>query len=416
MGTEIMSPWEAQLGMLKKTAEILKLESATVEIISHPKGVLHVSIPVRMDDGRIRVFEGFRIHYNDARGPMKGGIRYYPNLDLDTEKALAAWMTWKNAVVDIPFGGAKGGVACNPKMMSKGELERLTRAYVDSIAWFVGVDLDIPAPDVGTDSQTMAWFADEYYKITGRILPGVITAKPPSVLGSVGRDAATGRGIFFAILEAAKVFNIRLKNAAVSIQGYGNVAYPAAKFLHQVGCKIVAVSDSKGGAYNSQGMDPQKLLEFKRKTNTVKGYPGSEEISIADTITADCDILIPAALENQITGKNAGDIKAKLIVEGANGPTLPEGDEIIKEKGIIAIPDILANAGGVSVSYLEWVQNRMGYYWMDEEVDEKLKNIMMRAFKNVYDTGMKYETDMRSGAWILALGRVVEAMRLLGRV
>lgn len=416
MSKESANIFEEALKPLKNAARLQNLESSTLEILLHPKRVLIVSLPVKMDDGDVNVFTGYRVHYNDARGPMKGGIRYHPRVTLDEVKALAAWMTLKTAVVGIPYGGAKGGIICNPKKMSKGELERLTRSYAAAIAQIVGPDIDIPAPDVGTDSQTMGWFVDEYAKVTGQFIPGVITAKPLSIGGSLGRDTATGRGVFFTTMEAAKAFNIPLKGATVSIQGYGKVARPIAKYLHEVGCKIVSVGDSRGGAYNSNGMNPQELLEFKKKTGTVKGFPDSEEISTTDPITVDCDILIPAALEGQITKKNAGDVKAKLVVEAANGPTTSEADPILHEKGVTVIPDILANAGGVTVSYFEWVQNRMGYYWTKDEIDQKLKEIMTRAFKDVVQMSKKYKVDVRTGAYLLAVNKVVDAMRALGRI
>lgn len=408
--------YEESLKPLRKAADTLSLKPSTVEILTHPKRMLTVSLPTQMDNGEMRVFTGYRVQHNDARGPMKGGIRYHPAVILDEVKALAIWMTLKTAVAGIPYGGAKGGVICNPKEMSKGELERLTRSYAAAVARFVGPDVDIPAPDVGTDSQTMGWFVDEYAKIMGHLIPGVITAKPLSIMGSLGRGTATGRGVFFATVEAAKAFDIKLKGATVSIQGYGKVSRPAAIFLHKIGCKIVSAGDSKGGAYNPSGMDPQKMIEFKEKTGTVKGFPGSQEISSIDPIIVDCDILIPAALENQITKQNADEVKAKLIVEGANGPTTPEADRILDERGVQVVPDILANAGGVTVSYFEWVQNRMGYCWTENEVDEKLKNIMVNAFKDVYQTVNKYNVDMRAGAYILAVSRVVEAMQALGRI
>lgn len=416
MSKESANIFEEALKPLKNAARLQNLESSTLEILLHPKRVLIVSLPVKMDDGDVNVFTGYRVHYNDARGPMKGGIRYHPRVTLDEVKALAAWMTLKTAVVGIPYGGAKGGIICNPKKMSKGELERLTRSYATAIAQIVGPDTDIPAPDVGTDSQTMGWFVDEYAKVTGHFIPGVITAKPLSIGGSVGRDTATGRGVFFATIEAAKAFNIPLKGAKVSIQGYGKVARPIANYLHEVGCKIVSVGDSRGGVYNSNGINPQELLEFKKKTGTVKGFPSSEEISTIDPITVNCDILIPAALESQITKKNAGDVKAKLVVEAANGPTTSEADPILHKKGVTVIPDILANAGGVTVSYFEWVQNRMGYYWTKDEIDQKLKEIMTRAFKDVVQMSKKYKVDVRTGAYLLAVNKVVDAMRALGRI
>ena len=421
------SLYEEALKPLKKAAAVLNLESDVVEVLSNPEHILIVSIPVKMDDGKIRVFTGYRVRHNTARGPAKGGIRYHLGVCLDEVKSLAFWMSIKNGVVGVPYGGGKGGITCNPKEMSQGELERLTRGYTAAIAKFVGPDQDVPAPDVGTNAQFMGWFADEYYKITGKYISGVITAKPLGIGGSRGRRTATGRGAFFATLEAAKTFNIPLKGTRVSIQGYGNVARPIAKCLHELGCKIVAVSDSVGGAYNPDGMHHIKLAGFKTETRSVRGFPGSKEISTVDPITVDCDILIPAALENQITEKNADDVKAKLVVEEANGPTTPEADEILYEKGVVVVPDVLANAGGVTVSYFEWVQNRMGYYWSDEEVDDKLKQVMTNAFKDVYQTAKQRQIDtsftmqpqlmdMRTAAYVTAVEKIVDAMRALGRI
>ena len=416
MSEQRSSLYEEALKPLKKAAAVLNLEPDIVEALSSPERALIVSIPVKMDNGKTRVFTGYRVQHNTSRGPAKGGIRYHPGVCLDEVKSLAFWMSIKNGVVGVPYGGGKGGITCNPKEMLRCELERLTRGYAAAIAKFVGPDQDIPAPDVGTNAQIMGWFADEYYKIVGKIIPGVITAKSLSIGGSRGRGTATGRGAFFATLEAVKVFNIPLKGARVSIQGYGNVARPIAKYLYDLGCKIVAVSDSRGGAYNQEGMNPVALAEFKDKTRTVKGFPGSNEISTEDPITANCDILIPAALENQITKKNANDVKAKLIVEEANGPTTPEADKMLYEKGVVMVPDVLANAGGVTVSYFEWVQNRMGYYWSDEEVDGKLKQVMTKAFEDVYQTAQQRQTDMRTAAFVTAVKKIVDAMRALGRI
>jgi len=421
------SLYEEALKPLKKAAAVLNLEPNIVEVLSSPERMLIVSIPVKMDDGKTKVFTGYRVQHNTARGPAKGGIRYHPGVCLDEVKSLAFWMSIKNTVVGVPFGGGKGGITCNPKKMSEGELERLTRGYAAAIAKFVGPDQDIPAPDVGTNAQIMGWFTDEYCKIVGKCVPGVITAKPLEIGGSRGRGTATGRGAFFATLEAVKTFNIPLKGARVSIQGYGNVARPIAKYLYELGCKIVAVSDSTGGVYNPEGMHPVKLTKFKTKTRSVKGFPGSKEISTIDPITVECDILIPAALENQITEKNASKVRAKLIVEEANGPTTPEADKILHEKGVVIVPDVLANAGGVTVSYFEWVQNRMGYYWSDEEVDEKLKQVMTKAFKGVYQNAKQYQVDtslttqqsqmdMRTAAYVTAVKKIVDAMRALGRI
>jgi glutamate dehydrogenase len=427
MSGQKSSLYEEALKPLKKAAAVLDLEPDIVEVLSSPERALIVSIPVKMDNGETKVLTGYRVQHNTSRGPAKGGIRYHPGVCLDEVKSLAFWMSIKNGVVGVPYGGGKGGITCNPKEMSPGELERLTRGYAAAIARFVGPDQDIPAPDVGTNAQIMGWFADEYYKIAGKCVPGVITAKPLGIGGSRGRGTATGRGAFFATLEAARTFDIPLKGTRVSIQGYGNVAQPIARYLYELGCKIVAVSDSVGGAYNPEGMHPIKLAEFKKKTRSVKAFPGSEEINTMDPITVDCDILIPAALENQITEKNADDVKARLIVEEANGPTTPEADKTLYEKGVVVVPDVLANAGGVTVSYFEWVQNRMGYYWNDEEVDEKLNQAMTKAFKRVYQTAKQYQIDtsfavhpqqmdMRTAAFVTAVGKIVEAMQALGRI
>jgi glutamate dehydrogenase/leucine dehydrogenase len=411
-----LSPWESQLLNVKSTCDLMGLEPAVYEVVSQPKAILKVALPLKMDDGTVKTFTGVRIHHNDARGPTKGGIRYHPHIDMDTEMALAAWMTWKNAVVDLPYGGGKGGINCDPKALSKGELERLTRMFAASIAFFVGVDLDVPAPDVGTNAQVMAWFIDEYYKVTGRITPGVITAKPLSLGGSLGRTAATGRGCYFAAVEASKAYDIPIKGAKVAVQGYGNVALYAATNFHDAGAKIVAASDSKGGVYSPEGINPYKLKEYKDKTGSVIGFPGTKQISSADPITVDCDILAPSALQNAITTENAGKVKAKLIIEGANGPTLPAADKILEEKGVIVVPDICANAGGVTVSYFEWVQNRMGYYWTAEEVDQRLERVMVKAFRDLKEQSDKYSVPLRTGAYALAIERVAEAMRLLGRI
>ena len=323
-------------------------------------------------------------------------------------------MTWKSAVVNIPYGGAKGGIVCDPKKLSRGELERITRAYAAAIASFVGIDLDIPAPDVYTDAQIIAWFADEYWKCTGKIIPDIITGKPLALGGSFGRSGATGRGSYFAAVEASKAFGIKIKGSAVSIQGYGNAAYYAALNFHDGGARIISVSDKKGGIYKKDGIDPRKLMEHKQKTGTVVGFPGTEEIGTKDPLIVDCDILVPAALENMIDGKNAGDIKAKILVEAANGPTTPEGDKVLNEKGVVLLPDIYANAGGVTVSYFEWVQNRMGYYWTEEEVDQRLERVMKQAFQDLHEQADKFKVSLRLGTYALALGRVAEAMKLRG--
>ncbi|MEM4703537.1 MAG: Glu/Leu/Phe/Val dehydrogenase [Candidatus Bathyarchaeia archaeon] len=410
------SLYEESLKPLKNAAEILRLSPDIVDVLSSHERILIVTMPVKMDDGKIKVFTGYRAQHNTARGPAKGGIRYHPNVCLDEVKSLSYWMSIKNAVVGIPYGGGKGGITCNPKEMSLGELERLTRAYSAQIARFIGVDKDIPAPDVNTNAQIMGWIADEYYKIMGEYLPGVITSKAICVGGSRGRGTATGRGGYFATLEAVKALGITLKGARVSLQGWGNAAQPIAQYLHELGCKIVAVSDSTAGVYNPEGINPQALIDYKNKTKSVKGFPGAQPISTTDPLTVDCEVLVPAALETQITEKNADKVKAKLVVELANGPTTPEADKILHEKGVFVVPDVLANAGGVTVSYFEWVQNRMGYYWSDEEVDEKLGRVMAEAFHDVYETYKQYKIDMRTAAYVTAVKKIVDAMRALGRI
>jgi glutamate dehydrogenase len=363
-----------------------------------------------MDDGNTRIFMGIRVQYNDALGPTKGGIRYFPEITADEVTALAAWMTWKTAVVGLPLGGGKGGIRCNPKEMSKTELERLTRAYTRAMSRFIGPYTDIPAPDVYTDAQTMAWIMDEYSQIVGYNAFGVVTGKPVNVGGSLGRNEATSLGLTYTIINAASRLGIKLKGASVAVQGYGNVGYHAARLLHEQGCKIIAVSDSKGGIYNPEGLDPQKVLKHKEKTGSVVGYPGSNMISNEQLLELQCDVLVPAALENQITKANAGNIKARIVGEGANGPTTPQADEILFESGVFVIPDILANAGGVTVSYFEQVQNQMNYYWTEEEVRAKLKTIMDKAFESVVDMSEEHNVNMRTAAYMLAVKRVADAM------
>jgi len=408
--------FDQYLKTLKYVAEIIDLSSEAVEILGKPKRTIIFSIPVRMDNGVTKVFTAYRVQYNDARGPMKGGIRYHPDVNLDEVKALAALMMLKTAVVNIPYGGAKGGIKCNPKEMSRREVEVLTREYAKALAPFIGPDLDIPAPDVNTGAQVMAWFLDEYNKVVGKVVLGAVTGKPLSIGGSKGREDATGRGVFFVGLEAANKMGINLKDAKISVQGFGNVAFNAAKFFYEFGSKIVAVSDSKGGIYNPDGLNVYEVMEIKKKEGSIIKFPKAEVISREDPLTVDCDILIPAALERQITKKNAGEVKARILLEGANGPTTPEADRILNERGIFVVPDILANAGGAVVSYFEWVQNRLGYYWSEEKVKDELKVIMAKAFNDVYETSKNYNVDMRTGAYITSIKRIVNAMKLLGRI
>lgn len=409
------NPFAIAQAQLDEAAKYLKLDPAAHAILREPQRQLQVSVPVRMDNGQIKVFQGFRVQYNDARGPVKGGIRFHPDETIDTVKALAAWMTWKCSVVNIPLGGAKGGVICNPKEMSAGELERLSRGYVDQVWKILGPEIDVPAPDVYTTPQIMAWMMDEYSKIKGYPVPGVITGKPIALGGSLGRGDATARGGVYTIREAAKELKMDLSKATVAIQGYGNAGSWAAILMRDmVGAKIVAVSDSRGGIYNPDGLDGEAVLAHKAKTGSVVGFPGSKPVSNAEVLEMEVDILLPAALEEVITESNAGRVKAKIVGELANGPTTPEADAILYKNGVFVIPDFLCNAGGVTVSYFEWVQNVGGYYWEEEEVHARLDKKMTAAFHDVLKASKQYKVNMRIAAYIVAVGRVAEAMKLRG--
>lgn len=412
-----VNPFEVAQRQLDECAKILKLDPNVHAILRVPMRELLVSLPVHMDDGTIKVFQGFRIQYNDARGSTKGGIRFHPDETIDTVRALAAWMTWKCALLNLPLGGAKGGVICNPKEMSQGELERLSRSYIQAIYQFIGPDKDIPAPDVYTNPQIMAWMMDEYSKIAGKNQFGVITGKPLSVGGSAGRDDATARGGVYTIREAAQECGIDLKKATVAVQGYGNAGYNAACLAKSLlGCKIVAVSDSKGGIFSKEGLDPEAVREYKAKTDSVINFPNTTVISSEDLLELEVGILIPAALETVITEKNAPNIKAKIVAELANGPTTPEADEILYKNSVHVIPDFLCNAGGVTVSYFEMVQNFYMYYWEEKEVYERLDKKMTAAYHSVLNTCKKYNINMRQAAYVVAVERVVEAMKLRGWV
>ncbi|MCD5417564.1 Glu/Leu/Phe/Val dehydrogenase [Candidatus Bipolaricaulota bacterium] len=375
---------------------------------------LMVNFPVRMDDGKVKVFTGFRIQHNDTRGPAKGGIRYHPDVTLDETRALAAWMTLKTAVVSIPYGGAKGGVICDPKVMSQGELERLTRRYASEISILIGPEKDIPAPDVGTNPQVMAWIMDTYSMNKGYSVLGVITGKPLELGGSKGRFEATGRGCMLSAKMAAKHLGMNIKEATVVVQGFGNVGMVAAKLLAKEGCRIIAVSDSRGGIYNPKGLDPEDVLRHKTETCSVVGYQDSETVTNAELLELQCDILVPAALEDEIYKANAPNIKAKLIIEGANGPTTAEADEILGDRGITVIPDVLANAGGVIVSYFEWVQGIQSFFWDEAEVNDKLQHVMANAFEEVMSISQHEKVDMRTAAYMLAIGRIAKAITLRG--
>lgn len=414
---EELNPFRIAQEQLDEAAEYLQLDPATHAMLREPLRELHILIPVRMDDGHVQVFRGFRVQYNDARGPTKGGIRFHPQETIDTVRALAAWMTWKTAVVDIPYGGGKGGVICNPKEMSANELERLSRGYIRALGEFIGPERDIPAPDVYTTPQIMAWMMDEFSKLRGYNTPGVITGKPIPVGGSLGRGDATARGGVFTVREAAKHLGLDLKGAPVAVQGYGNAGYYAAKLSKEYfGAKIVAVSDSRGGIYSEAGLNPDAVLKHKQESGSVVGLPGAESISNEELLELDVTLLWPAALENVITEENAARIKAQIIAEAANGPTTPEADQILHEKGIFTIPDFLCNAGGVTVSYFEWVQNVYGYYWPLEEVHQRLDEKMTKAFHDVLEMHKQRRVHMRLAAYLVAVQRVAEAMRLRGWV
>jgi glutamate dehydrogenase/leucine dehydrogenase len=411
---ESLNPFEIAVKQFNNAADHLGLDEGMRKVLSQPKRALIVSVPVRMDDGSINVYEGFRVNHNIARGPAKGGIRYHLGVTLDEVKALASWMTWKCAVVNIPFGGGKGGIVCDPQKMSKGEVERLSRRYFSEIISMVGPEKDIPAPDVNTNPQVMAWFMDTYSMTVGYTALGVVTGKPLSVGGSQGRNEATARGVLFTVAEAMKKMNKTLAGSTVAIQGFGNVGGNSAKLFAEAGCKIVAVSDVSGGIYNKNGLDVPRLFEHVEKHRTVQGFAETETVSNSDLLELDVDILIPAALENQITLANVNNIRAKLIGEAANGPTTPEADNILRDKGITVIPDILCNAGGVTVSYFEWVQGLYSFFWDEAMVNSQLERIMVGAFNDVWETSKKYNVDLRTGANILAVGRVAEASQIRG--
>jgi glutamate dehydrogenase (NAD(P)+) len=412
---EDLDSFDIALQQLEKAANVMNLDKEALEILRAPQQILEVSLPVRMDNGKVKTFRGFRVHYNNARGPVKGGIRFHPEETLSTVKALSAWMTWKTAVVDIPMGGAKGGIICNPKEMSPSELERLSRAYVRAIADFIGPEIDVPAPDVYTTPQIMAWMMDEYETIVRRSAPGVITGKPLTLGGSQGRGDATAKGGMYVLKVGAKKKGIDLSKATVAVQGFGNAGQFAMTLVKEhFGSKVVAISDTKGGIYSEKGLDFDAVLKHKQKTGTVQGLEGTKNITNEELLELGVDVLIPAAIENQITSKNADKIKAKIILELANGPTTPEADEILFKRGVLDLPDFLANAGGVTTSYFEWVQNIGGYYWTREEVYEKLDKKMTTAAEDVLATADKYKVNPRTGAYIISVKRVADAMKARG--
>jgi len=402
---------------LDRTARLLPLDSATHTLLREPMRELTVTFPVRMDSGETKIFKGFRVQYNDARGPCKGGIRFHPEETIDTVRALAAWMTWKTSLLDLPYGGGKGGVICNPKEMSERELERVARGYVRALGDFIGPEKDILAPDIYTDHRIMVWMMDEFSNIVGYNAFGVTTGKPISLWGSLGRIDATARGAMIIFREAGKYLKVDLHDVPVAVQGYGNVGYFVAYLLKEFfNARIVAVSDSKGGIYSEKGLDPVRVLEHKNKTGTVVGFPNTTKITNEELLELPVAVLWPAALENVITGENAGRIKAKIIAEAANGPTTPDADEILHKNGLFVIPDFLCNAGGVTVSYFEWIQNITGDYWTLEEVHKRLDGKMTKAFWDVVRMYEEKKVDMRTAAYLVAVQRVAEAMKLRGWV
>jgi glutamate dehydrogenase/leucine dehydrogenase len=412
---EKINPFEVALQQLEEASKILNLDKGMLEILSNPKRILTVSIPTRMDDGSIKVFTGYRSQHNDARGPHKGGIRYHPDVTLDEVKALSMWMTWKCAIANIPYGGGKGGIICNPKQMSENELERMTRRFAYLIADVIGPYRDIPAPDVYTGGKEMAWIMDTYSALKGNyVQPEVITGKPIAIGGSLGRNEATGRGLAYTVREAAKKMEIDMKQATFVVQGFGNAGQFSSKLVEEQGAKMIAASDSQGSIIKTDGISVDALMKFKRETGSIVGFEDAKSITNDELLETECTILIPAALENQITKNNADKIKTQIIAEAANGPTTPEADEILFKKDILVIPDVLANGGGVTVSYFEWLQNLRRDYWTEEEVNKRLDINITKSFYDVYDSHTKYKIDMRKAATLLAVKRVVEAINIRG--
>jgi len=409
-----LSALENAMMQFDEAAALLNIDKTMLEILKQPRRAVIVKLPILMDSGKFEVFTGFRVQHNIARGPAKGGIRYHPDVNLDEVSALAAWMTWKCAVVGIPFGGAKGGIACDPKKMSRGELERLTRRYTADLLDVVGPEIDVPAPDVNTDSQIMAWFMDTYSMHARHTETSVVTGKPVELGGSLGRREATGRGVLLTIREACKFKNIELIGSRCIVQGFGNVGGVAADLLHEDGARVIAISDVFGAIYNPKGIDIPALRKHVSETGKIIGFEGAGEIGRDEIITMECDILVPAALENVITSKNANDIKAKIVAEGANGPTTTNADKILESRGIFVIPDILCNSGGVTVSYFEWVQDRIGYFWPEDEVNRRLELIMVKAFNDVLQVAVENKCNMRIAAFTLAIRRVLDVTMMRG--
>jgi len=411
---EQLNPFEIAKQQFNRAADYLELDPSMRHVLENAKRQLIVSIPVKMDGGDVQVFEGFRVQHNIARGPAKGGIRYHPNVTLDEVKALASWMTWKCATVGIPYGGGKGGVICDTKSLSRNELERLTRRYAFEIAPIIGPDRDIPAPDMYTDEQTMAWIMDTISMVRGHTELGVVTGKPISLGGSQGRSEATARGCLYALREACRVKGMSLKDSRVAVHGFGNAGANIARLVAADGAKVVAACDSKSGVYCDSGIDVRDALKHKETTKSLAGLKGTKEVAPEDLVAVDCDILLPSALENAITMKNVGQVKAKIIAELANGPTTPGADRVFEDEGVFLIPDILANAGGVTVSYYEWVQDQYSFFWSESKINDTLEQTINTAFRTVHETAQHYDTDMRTGAYILAVSRVAEATRVRG--
>lgn len=408
------SPFTNAMEQLHRAAALLQLDPATLTILEHPRRTVQVSLAVRMDDGSLRVFEGYRVQYNNARGPYKGGIRYHAQADMDEVKALAFWMAVKCAVVNIPFGGGKGGITVNPKMLSEGECKRLTRAFTRAIAEVIGPDTDIPAPDVNTTPQIMAWIADEYAQRVGHPAPAVVTGKPLAAGGSEGRGTATGQGGFFILESVRQKIGLDPETSSVVVQGFGNAGQSIARLLYRHGYTIVGISDSRGGIVSDRGLDPELVHQHKEKNGSVLGFPGATDVTNEELLVHPCGILIPSALENQITKDNAHAIKAKIVLELANGPTTPEADTILSDAGVTVVPDVLANAGGVATSYFEWLQNRERSHWTESEVFTKLEETLRTAFADVWAAKEQYQVDMRRAAFVLAIRRIKEAMVVKG--
>jgi glutamate dehydrogenase (NAD(P)+) len=402
------------IAYFNEAAELLQLERSMRAILTHPSRQIIFSIPFQRDSGEFEVYTGYRVQYNFARGPVKGGIRYHPGVTLDEVTALAFWMTWKCAVVDLPFGGAKGGVTCDPSKLSDSELERITRRYAAELVEVVGPDKDVPAPDVGTNSKTMAWFMDTYSMHMRQTVPGVVTGKPLAIGGSKGRVEATGRGVTIVAMDEMENMKIKPSHTKVIIQGFGNVGMWAARLFAQRGCKIVGISDVTGAYYNPKGIDLDKAIELAEQDHNLAAFRGGDKISNAELLVSECDVLVPAALERVLTSENAPNIKAKLVVEGANGPTTPDADHILNERGITVIPDIMANAGGVTVSYFEWVQDKMGYFWKLNEVNERLEDTLITNFHELRAIANRHKIPYRTAAYMVAIDRVVQSLKLRG--